>query len=97
MPQLEACQKYDIKVRSFAYPNNLRNEKTDQELFQYFDYLRAGFAKDQLITFTPLAELQNKMVLRGIGIVVEVILRLCKLLTVHLLNLCTDEIGGVMI
>ena len=68
MPQLEACQKYDIKVRSFAYPNNLRNEKTDQELFQYFDYLRAGFAKDQLITFTPLAELQNKMVLRGIGI-----------------------------
>ncbi len=68
LPQLEACKKYQIKVRAFAYPNNRRNEKTDQALYKYFDYLRAGWGKTQQPIFTPLAELPDKMVLGGGGI-----------------------------
>ncbi|MBR2358705.1 MAG: polysaccharide deacetylase family protein [Lentisphaeria bacterium] len=68
IPQLEACKKYNIKVRSMAYPNNRRTEKTDQALFKYFDYLRAGWGKSKQPIFTPLAELPDKMVLGGGGI-----------------------------
>ena len=68
LPQLESCKKFGIKVRSFAYPNNRRNEKTDQMLFKYFDYLRAGWGKTQQPVYTPLADLPSKMVLAGGGI-----------------------------
>ena len=68
LPQLEACKKYGIKVRCMAYPNNRRNEETDQALFKYFDYLRAGWGKSQQPIYTPLAELPEKMVLGGGGI-----------------------------
>ena len=68
LPQLEACEKFDIKVRSFAYPNNRRTEKTDQALYKYFDYLRAGWGKSKQPVYTPLAELPEKMVLGGGGI-----------------------------
>ena len=68
LPQLEACKKYGIKVRSFAYPNNRRTEKTDQALYKYFDYLRAGWGKSKQPIYTPIAELPEKMVLGGGGI-----------------------------
>lgn len=68
LPQLEECKKYGIKVRSFAYPNNRRTEKTDQALFKYFDYLRAGWGKSKQPIYTPLAKLPDKMVLAGGGI-----------------------------
>ena len=68
LPQLEACEKYGIKVRSFAYPNNRRSEVSDQALYKYFDYLRAGWGKSKQPIYTPLAELPEKMVLGGGGI-----------------------------
>ena len=68
LPQLEACKKYGIKVRSFAYPNNRRTEQTDQALYKYFDYLRAGWGKSKQPIYTPLTELPEKMVLGGGGI-----------------------------
>ena len=68
LPQLEACKKFGIKVRSFAYPNNRRTAESDQALFKYFDYLRAGWGKSKQPIYTPLAELSDKMVLGGGGI-----------------------------
>ena len=68
LPQLEACKKFGIKVRSFAYPNNRRTDKTDQALFKYFDYLRAGWGKSKQPVYTPISELSDKMVLEGGGI-----------------------------
>ena len=68
LPQLEACEKYGIKVRCFAYPNNRRSEESDQALYKYFDYLRAGWGKSKQPIYTPLAELPEKMVLGGGGI-----------------------------
>ena len=68
LPQLAACEKSGIKVRCFAYPNNRRTDTTDQALFKYFDYLRAGWGKAKQPVYTPLAELPDKMVLAGGGI-----------------------------
>ena len=68
LPQLAACKKYGIKVRSMAYPNNRRSEATDKALFKYFDYLRAGWGPGKQPIYTPLAELPEKMVLGGGGI-----------------------------
>ena len=68
LPQLEACKKFGIEVRSFAYPNNRRTAESDQALFKYFDYLRAGWGKSKQPIYTPLAELSDKMVLGGGGI-----------------------------
>ncbi len=68
LPQLEACKKYGIKVRSFAYPNNRRTEQTDQALFKYFDYLRAGWGKSKKPIYTPIAEIPEKAVMGGGGI-----------------------------
>ena len=68
MPQLEACQKYGIKVRCFAYPNNRHTAESDRELFKYFDYLRAGWENSSKPAFTPVSELKEKMVLGGGGI-----------------------------
>ena len=41
-PQLEACRKYGMECRVFAYPCSQRNEVTDEVLFRYFDVLRTG-------------------------------------------------------
>ena len=68
LPQLEACKKFGIEVRSFAYPNNRRTVESDEALFKYFDYLRAGWGKSKQPLYTPLAALSDKMVLGGGGI-----------------------------
>ena len=67
-PQLDACKKYGLRVRSFAYPNNRRSEESDKMLFAHFDYLRAGWGKAKQPIYTPLAALPDKMVLGGGGI-----------------------------
>ena len=67
-PQLDACKKYGLRVRSFAYPNNRRSEESDKMLFAHFDYLRAGWGKSKQPIYTPLAALPDKMVLGGGGI-----------------------------
>ena len=67
-PQLDACKKYGLNVRSFAYPNNRRSEESDKMLFAHFDYLRAGWGKSKQPIYTPLAALPDKMVLGGGGI-----------------------------
>lgn len=67
-PQLEVCRKHKINVRGFAYPNNRRNEVTDQELFKHFDYLRAGLGKAKKTLFYGKKETASKMVLGGGGI-----------------------------
>lgn len=67
-PQLDACRKYGIKIRSFAYPNNRRDENSDKMLFKHFDYLRAGWGKSRQPIYWPLKDLSEKMVLGGGGI-----------------------------
>lgn len=66
-PQLDICRTHNIKVRAFAYPNNRRTEETDKYLYQYFDFLRAGYGGKTPV-YVPMAEVMNKMVLRGGGI-----------------------------
>ena len=67
-PQLDLCRKNGIEVCGFAYPNNRRNEVTDQELFKHFDYLRAGLGKARKNIFYGAKDLKDKMVLGGGGI-----------------------------
>ena len=67
-PQLDACKKYNLRVRTFAYPNNRRSEESDKMLFAHFDYLRAGWSNAKQPIYTPLAVLPDKMVLGGGGI-----------------------------
>ena len=66
--QYDLCKKEKIDIISFAYPNNRRNEESDQLLFKHFDYLRAGLGKPGKMIFYPLAKLEEKMVLGGQGI-----------------------------
>jgi len=67
-PQLDACAQYGITVRSFAYPNNRRDEETDRMLFPYFDHLRAGNGPARQPLFYPLETLPEKSYLGGTGI-----------------------------
>lgn len=67
-PQLDACKKYGITVRSFAYPNNRRDEASDRMLFPYFDHLRAGNGPARKPLFYPLETLPEKSWLGGTGI-----------------------------
>ena len=67
-PQLEACKKYGIAVRSFAYPNNRRDEASDRMLFPYFDHLRAGRGPAKKTLYYPLKTLPEKGYLGGTGI-----------------------------
>lgn len=67
-PQLDVCRANNIKIRSFAYPNNRHNAETDEFLFQYFDFLRAGYGKGNPVIYIPLESLPDKMVMPGGGI-----------------------------
>ena len=67
-PQLDRCKEYGIKVASFAYPNNRRDERSDKLLFRYFDFLRAGQGPARKPIYYPIAGLKPKMVLGGGGI-----------------------------
>lgn len=67
-PQLDACAKSGLVIRSFAYPNNRRNEQTDKMLYKYFDYLRAGNGPAKKPIYYKLSDVKDKMVLGGGGI-----------------------------
>ena len=68
MPQLDACARYGLTIRSFAYPNNRRDEAADRMLFPYFDHLRAGRGPEKKTLYYPLATLPEKCPLGGTGI-----------------------------
>lgn len=77
LPQLEKCQKAGISIRNFAYPDNSRNEETDQLLRAYFQRLRAGLGltlptgyciAEQKLAFHSLDTLPKTLVMRGNGI-----------------------------
>ena len=73
--QLAVCTANGVKIRSFAYPNTRRTPDTDKVLFKHFDFLRAGTGvaqrscrpKDNPGMYYPVAKLQSKMVLGGLG------------------------------
>ena len=67
-PQLDACLKSGLRIRSFAYPNNRRNERTDKFLFQYFDFLRAGNGAAKKPIYYNLNDIKAPMMLGGGGI-----------------------------
>ena len=67
-PQLEACRKYGLEIRSFAYPNNRRDEAGDRMLSPYFDHFRAGRGPAKKTLYYPLKELPEKCYLGGTGI-----------------------------
>ena len=67
-PQLDACARYGIRIRSFAYPNNRRDEASDRMLFPYFDHLRAGRGPEKKTLYYPLSTLPEKCYLGGTGI-----------------------------
>ena len=68
LPQLEICRQNDIRIRSFAYPNNRHTPETDAFMYKYFDYLRAGYGAEKKIIYIPRNEISQKMVLPGGGI-----------------------------
>jgi len=77
MPQLDVCRANGIDLRNFAYPNNLRNEATDEALKPYFDHFRAGVGvkrPDEVApadfepAFHPVSELPAMTVMGGIGV-----------------------------
>ena len=65
-PQLDICLKNGLVIRSFAYPNNRRDERSDKMMYQHFDYLRAGYGPAKKILYYPAVK--EKMVLGGGGI-----------------------------
>ena len=67
-PQLEACRKQGLEIRSFAYPNNRRDEASDRMLSPYFDHFRAGRGPAGKTLYYPLKELPPKCYLGGTGI-----------------------------
>ncbi len=67
-PQLDVCRANNIKIRSFAYPNNRRTAETDKFLYDHFDFLRGGFGRVKPVIYVPVEDLPEKMVLYGGGI-----------------------------
>ena len=65
-PQLDVCRENGLNIRSFAYPNNRHDERSDKMMFQHFDYLRAGYGPTRKIIYYP--EVKAKSVLGGGGI-----------------------------
>ena len=68
IPQLEACRKHGIKIRSFAYPFSQRDEASDRMLFRYFDHLRTGTSPERKTSYYPLKGLSSKCCFCGTGI-----------------------------
>ncbi len=68
LPQLEICRKNNIRIRSFAYPNNRHTPETDAFMYRYFDYLRAGCGTEKKVIYIPMEKISGKMVLPGCGI-----------------------------
>ncbi len=69
LPQLLACRAVGLPIHSFAYPNNLRDERTDLALKPYFNRFRAGIGnatEDEI--FVPIARLGEQIVMHGYGI-----------------------------
>lgn len=67
-PQLNDCEREGIQIRNFAYPNNRRDEATDQMLYAYFDHMRAGRGPAKKTLYYPLESLPKKSWLGGTGI-----------------------------
>ena len=67
-PQLDACRKYGLSIRSFAYPNNRRDDDSDRMLCPYFDHFRAGRGPAKKTLYYPLKDLPEKCYLGGTGI-----------------------------
>ena len=67
-PQLDACRKYGLEIRSFAYPNNRRDDDSDKMLLPCFDHLRAGRGPAGKTLYYPLKTLPEKCYLGGTGI-----------------------------
>ena len=68
MPQLNVCEQNGLKIRSFAYPYNRRDEETDRMLFAFFDHLRAGPGSSGQPLLYPARTLPDKSYLGGTGI-----------------------------
>lgn len=77
LPQYNACKESGIRVTSMAYPNNRRNEITDQALSGYFTHFRAGLGVKRpegmaLVDFDALygvvSDLPGRRVMGGTGI-----------------------------
>lgn len=67
-PQLDVCAKHGLTIRSFAYPNNRRDEASDRMMFARFDHLRAGRGPQKKTLYYPLSTLPEKCYLGGTGI-----------------------------
>ena len=75
-PQLYFARRQGLKVNHFAYPNNRRNETTDETMYQFYRYLRAGIpggtrGKDlrQLdALYRTLSDVRSNRVMSGAGI-----------------------------
>ena len=67
-PQLDACRKYGLVIRSFAYPNNRHDDDSDRLLFPYFDHFRAGNGPARETLYYPMKNLPEKCWLGGTGI-----------------------------
>ena len=57
-----------MTIRSFAYPNNRRDEASDRMLYPLFDHLRAGRGPEKKTLYYPLATLPEKSYFGGTGI-----------------------------
>ena len=77
LPQYNACKAAGYEVKSFAYPNNRRNEETDRALSKYFTHFRAGLGvkrpegvalQDFEPVYKPVADLPGRTVMGGAGI-----------------------------
>ncbi len=75
-PQLEACKKYGLEIRNFAYPYNARTDETDAFLLKYFRKLRAGCGgptneldlTQHAPLFRSIDSLKTDHLMRGAGI-----------------------------
>ena len=68
-PQLKICEQNGFEMKSLGYPNNRRNEKTDEFLSKWFSRFRAGnrdAAEEQI--YLPLSKLCENTAMRGMGI-----------------------------
>ncbi len=67
MQQKQRLEENGIKVTSFAYPNNRRNDDTDAFLSQYFRRFRAGNSNCSQ-KYIPVELLEQERVMGGFGI-----------------------------